>query len=178
MRRRHPLPRIWLMTDERIADLHGAITRLPRGSGIVFRHYSLPKKARRKLFGQIRALARRYRHILLLADTPMRARAWGADGAHDRSGLRSHGLRSASVHNYHELKEATRARADLFFVSPVFPTASHPGSPTLGRTGLAALASRSPAANIALGGMNAKNARFLIRINVHGWAAIDSLSRP
>ena len=39
MRHRHPLPEAWLFTDARMGDaLWRAIARLPRGSGIVFRH--------------------------------------------------------------------------------------------------------------------------------------------
>jgi thiamine-phosphate pyrophosphorylase len=171
---RHPLPQIWLMTDERIADLPGSIARLPKGSGIVFRHYSLNSRERRALFEQVRVLARRSRHFLLLADTPGCARAWGADGAHDRSRLRSQGLRSASAHDLVELNAATRAKADLIFVSPVFSTRSHPGSRTLGRLGLAAIASRSQVRIIALGGMNARKAKILTKSRIHGWAAIDA----
>ena len=46
----HPkrLPRLWMMTDERQGDaLWSALERLPRGAGVVFRHYSLPAAARR-----------------------------------------------------------------------------------------------------------------------------------
>src|SRR5439155_26981070 len=42
MHARHPLPRLWLMTDERQGDgLWAALERMPRGAGVVFRHYSL-----------------------------------------------------------------------------------------------------------------------------------------
>ena len=35
MKRRQPLPRVWLMTDERQGDgLWGALERLPRGAGM------------------------------------------------------------------------------------------------------------------------------------------------
>jgi thiamine-phosphate pyrophosphorylase len=173
---RHPLPRIWLMTDERIANLEATIVGLPKRSGIVFRHYSLDSTTRRKLFKRVRLLARRYRHLLLLADTPARARAWGADGAHDRSKLKSRGLRSAAVHDLIELNAATRAKANLIFVSPVFATRSHPGSRTLGRLGLAAIASKSKAMIIALGGLNASRAKNLAQ--TYGWAAIDAFSKP
>lgn len=177
MRHRHPLPRIWLMTDERISDLEGAIARLPSRSGIVFRHYSLEQHARRALFNRVRAQARRYRHILLLADTPYRAHIWGADGAHNGSRLRSVGLRSSPVHNRSELKSAMRSKADLIFVSPVFATRSHPGSRTLGRVGLATIATRAPMPVIAMGGINAKRAKSLDRTKIYGWAAIDGLSK-
>lgn len=174
MRHRHPLPRIWLMTDERIGDLEGAIGRLPMGSGIVFRYYTFDRGVRRKLFRRVHALARRRHHVLLLADHPAVARAWKADGTHNRLEYRQTGLRSASVHNLIELRAAIRAGADLVFVSPVFSTRSHPGSRSLGRKGLALLASKAPMPVIALGGMDAKKAKSLIKVKIHGWAAIDA----
>lgn len=54
------LPRIWLFTDERNeAVLEQAILRLPRGSGIIFRHYHLPERVRRARFATVKKLARR-----------------------------------------------------------------------------------------------------------------------
>src|SRR3546814_6186712 len=49
--RKRPLPRLWLMTDERVDDetLLTAIRRLPQGSGIILRHYTLPTHKRRLL---------------------------------------------------------------------------------------------------------------------------------
>lgn len=178
MRRRHPLPRIWLMTDERIDGLVAVIERLPRRSGIVFRHYSLQPKARRALFEQVRRLARRYHHVLLLADTPARACAWRADGAHDRSGLLSKGLRSAAVHNLAERNAAVRAGADLIFVSPVFATRSHPGGASLGRARLGLLAGSLRSQTVALGGMTKSKAKGLAALGIYGWAAIDAFSTP
>ena len=72
------LPRIWLMTDERLgAGLIDAVRALPKGSGIIFRHYATGDVARRDLFRAVRRLARKNRHMLLLADTAQHARAWG-----------------------------------------------------------------------------------------------------
>jgi thiamine-phosphate pyrophosphorylase len=177
MRRRHPLPRIWLMTDERIIDLFGAIARLPRGSGILFRHHSLDQTTRRALFDRVRMLARRCRHVIILADTPRIAKAWGADGAHHRSALTSQGLRTVAVHNPAERMTATRTRADLMFVSPAFVTQSHPGKAALGPVRLGLLAGANRARVIALGGMNATRAKSLVALKLYGWAAIDAFSR-
>jgi thiamine-phosphate pyrophosphorylase len=178
MLRRHPLPKIWLMTDERIVDLDGAIARLPRRSGIVFRHYSLAPKARRVLFDHVRKLARQHRHIILLADTPLRAWAWRADGAHHRSELMSQGLRSVAVHDVAERVSARRARADLIFVSPVYRSRSHPGKSSLGPIGLARLAGADRTKTIALGGMSANRAKKMRALRLYGWAAIDAFSQP
>src|SRR3954470_6082699 len=109
MRARQPLPRLWLMTDERQSEgLLGAIARLPDGAGIVFRHYSLPEVARRDLFERVRAAAP---GPVLLAGPPGQARAWGADGSHGRG--RGEGLRSAPVHDFAQIRAAERSGADL-----------------------------------------------------------------
>ena len=43
------------MTDERLGDgLLDAVARLPEGTGVVFRHYSLAESARRALFDRVR----------------------------------------------------------------------------------------------------------------------------
>ena len=162
------------MTDPRIGDLTTAITRLPKGAGIIFRHYELPQGARRGLFRRVQKLAKARRHLLLLADTPIRARQWGADGAHSRSPYRSIGIRTVAVHNAREAALAKRIGADLIFVSPVFATASHADARAIGAVGVGQIAGRQRERTIALGGMTAKRAKSLSALNLHGWAAIDT----
>jgi thiamine-phosphate pyrophosphorylase len=167
MSRRQPLPRLWLMTDERQGEaLWAALERLPKGAGVVFRHYGVGRGERRRLFERIRRIARRRRLLLLVGGGGMRG-----DGVHAGRGV---GLRSASAHNLREVKSAERSGASLVFLSPVFPTRSHPGSRPLGpvRFGLAARQARIPV--IGLGGMDARKARRLP--HNYGWAGIDAWS--
>ncbi len=170
-----PLPRLWLMTDERLGNgVFDAIGRLPRGGGIVFRHYSLAAPARRALFEQVQAIARRRGLVLLLAGTAELARAWGADGSHGRGrSLRGRGLRSAPVHDLREIRAAQNEGADLLFLSPAYPTRSHPDAPALGPSRFARLAHSTGLPVIALGGMNAERGRQLRALGAHGWAGID-----
>lgn len=176
MDRRQPLPRLWLMTDERQGNgLWKALQRMPRGSGVVFRHYSLAPKERRAWFDRVRSVGRRHGLLVLLAGPPSLARAWKADGSHGRWVRRSPALvLSAPVHSLREIRTAERAQADLLFLSPVFPTRSHPGGRSLGRARFTLLARQTRLPVIALGGLNAKRARTLRRS--YGWAAIDALS--
>ncbi|MCW3834909.1 thiamine phosphate synthase [Sphingomonas canadensis] len=172
MQRRHPpLPRLWLMTDERMGErLWDVLERLPRGAGVIFRHYALPPAERRALFARVLRTARRRRLVLLRAGgMPMR----GEMGTHGRR-ERSRGLRSFPAHDRREAIAAVRAGADLLLVSPVYPTRSHPGARTLGRVGLGQVIRETGTPVIALGGMNAANARGLRALNIHGWAAIDA----
>lgn len=168
---RQPLPRLWLMTDERQGEgLWAALARLPAGSGVVFRHYSLPDRERRRLFLRVRAVARRRRLLLLLAGSPRLARAWRADGVHGRQPGPA-AVRTAPAHDVREIRAAERVGADLIFVSPVFPTRSHADAPSLGPVRFRLLARRSRVPVAALGGMNARRAK---RIGIARWAAIDA----
>lgn len=172
MRPRHPLPRLWLMTDERQRDrMADAVARLPEDGGIVFRHYSLPEVARRNLFDAVRAA---HPGLLLLGGPAALAESWGADGSHGRGPGR--GLRSAPVHDHAELRAAERNGADLVFLSPAYPTRSHPGARALGLARFAWLARRTPLPVIALGGMNRERGRRLASFGAYGWAGIDAWS--
>ena len=171
MHRRHSLPRIWLMTDERQGErVLAAVERLPRGSGIVFRHYRLAEAERRALFDQVKEKARHRGHLLLLAGAAAQARSWGADGSHGRG--RGFGLRTAPAHDLREIRAAERAGAAAVFLSPVYPTQSHPGARALGPARFTLLARRSRVPVIALGGMSEERARPVR--GAWGWAAIDA----
>ncbi len=97
------------------------------------------------------------------------AAAVGADGVHVASSDIGElpGMRrwlnkadmslSASCHDAYELQAAADARADFALLSPVFPTASHPGAAHLGVAVFKALAERSSLAVVALGGITQEN---------------------
>lgn len=179
MRRGHPLPRLWMMTDERQGDnLWPALKALPRGSGVIARHYSLPPRERRQLIARIREIARARRLLLIVAGSARLARWARADGFHNRSPHRTPRdlLRTVAVHNETELQLAERIGADLVFISPVFATQSHPGGRTLGRLRFGRLATRSRIPVVALGGMNRERARSLRGFGIYGWAAIGALT--
>lgn len=164
MPRRHPVPRLWLMTDERMGDeLWAALDALPRGAGVIFRHYAAPDRA--GLMSRVARIARR-RGLVLLG-------AGGLQGPHGAHNAASRGLVSRSAHSRREALAAARS-ADLVFVSPVFPTRSHPGALALGPARLAAMIRGIGVPIIALGGMNARRMRALKPLGVHGWAGIDA----
>ncbi|TNE43033.1 MAG: thiamine phosphate synthase [Sphingomonadales bacterium] len=178
------LPRLWLFTDERVTDdaLIAAIARLPRSSGIIFRHYGLDHDRRRRLFERIAGLARRKGLLLLLAGATNGIRQTMVCGRHkaawmDRAARPCRrGLLSVAAHDAPDLIAARRAGADLAFLSPVFPTRSHPDGRTLGpvRFGLIARQARLPV--IALGGMDRARFRRLKALGAYGWGAIDALT--
>ena len=176
MNPRQPLPREWLMTDQRQGDrLFDALARLPAGAGIVFRHYALPAEERWRLYREVRGIARRDGHLLLLGGPADEARAWRADGSHGPGP--GEGLRTAPAHDLREIRAAERAGAALIFLSPVYRTRSHPGAPVLGPAEFGRLCRRTRLPVVALGGMDRRRARALRLRGAWGWAGIDAWSR-
>lgn len=177
MTRAKTLPALWLLSDARNdAALEAALTRMPRGNALVFRHYHLDYDARRARFDALAAMARAGGHLVILSGTADLAQVWGADGAYggpDKLGPPSDILRLATAHDAHEIAAANAAKADGVFLSPVFPTRTHPGGASLGVTAFRQLAAQAKMPVIALGGMTAERARA---INWPRWAAIDGLS--
>jgi thiamine-phosphate pyrophosphorylase len=166
------------MTDERQGEaLWTALAGLPRGAGIVFRHYRTAPAERRRLFEAVRIVARRRRLVLVLAGPARLAAAWRAGGAHGRVVHRTARplLRTAPVHDRREFVAAKQAGADLLFVSPVFDTRSHPGGRMLGPLRFGAIARQAPGV-IALGGLDEPRFRRLGALGAYGWAAIDDLT--
>jgi thiamine-phosphate pyrophosphorylase len=176
--RANPLPTLWLISDARNdAALEAALATLPGGSGFIYRHYHLPGPERFLRFRKLRRIAKARGHVVILADSALTAREWGADGIYGaprslvprRAGL----LHLATAHDMGELGLAARLGADAALLSPVFPTRSHPGGAVLGPVRFRLLARQSRLPIIALGGMSASRARGL---DWPRWAAIDGLS--
>ncbi len=160
-------PVTWLMTDERLGDgLWAALRALPPGSGVVFRHHATPPAERRAIHRRVRRIAKARRLVLLVAGGVL-----PGDGVH-KSG-RTRGMRSWPVHDHGQAIQGWKAGATLLFVSPVHPTRSHPGAPSLGPARAARIGRGLGLPRIALGGMNAQRFRRL-RGRFQGWAAIDA----
>lgn len=168
------------MTDQRNdVVLEQSIAALPRNSGVIFRHYHLKPDERLKRFIAVKRHTKRLGHLLLLADSARLARKWGADGVHGRHWKRHETdslLRSAPVHDAEEIRRAREKGAELFFLSPIFSTQSHPGQKPLNGSQVMRLARLCNAPIILLGGMNGTRFRQCDHWSAHGWAAIDSLS--
>lgn len=177
------VPTIWLFTDERLggADardpLWRALDHLPRGAGVVFRHYSLGPAARAALLARVAAVARR-RGLALVGSRIAGAPAGVHRPAHaPRGPRRAGGLVTASAHDRAEAIAAFRAGADLVFLSPVFPTSSHPGGRSLGPLRFGLAARKLPGPVIALGGLDPARFRRVRPLGAAGYAGIDCWSR-
>lgn len=174
---RHPslatkrvLPTLWLMTDERMGGLlWDALAALPRGGGVVLRHHASATAPRVVLKRQIERVARR-RGLVLVDEAAGKGRTGRIEAV--RTGI----VRIGRAHSVREGLAARRVGAELVFVSPIYPTRTHPGASALGplRAALIARAVGLPA--IALGGMTARRFQRLKAFGFAGWAAIDGLT--
>jgi len=178
------IPRLWLVSDPvRLPDPRAAAARLPRGSGVLLR--GAAPAVRRAMTRLARA-----RGLVLLVGGDGRAALAARAGLHvpDRAPC-THSLPfllarrrgvpwarlSLAVHGRVALARARRLGADLGFVSPAFPTASHPGAPALGPLRWAALARALARPAVALGGVAPGSAGRLARRWTAGLAAIGAL---
>jgi thiamine-phosphate pyrophosphorylase len=178
--RRGGLPVLWLFTDaDRLPDPLPAAARLPKGiAGVVLRHDSDPGRV---ALG--RALVRicRARRLALVVAGDARLAAALRAGIHLRGGRwpgppRPPGIVTSSAHSLAELRRARRAGADLAFLSPAFPTASHAGAPGLGACRWSRLAAQAGLRVAALGGVDGRTVRRLPRRLCCGVGAIGALA--
>lgn len=159
-------PRAWLMTDDRMGQgLWDALARLPAGDGVVLRDSSLGERV--ASFCRDRGLKLAVTRDVALAE------ALGAALVHNPGAITKLPF-SRSVHDEAEARRAKAGGATLVFVSPVFPTRSHPDGDTLGLDEAARLAKIAGVPAIALGGMNEERFAALAAHGFYGWAGIDA----
>ncbi len=188
------LPRLLLVTDGlRLPDPLPVAGALPRGAGILLRHYD--SAGRRSLAIRLAQLARRRRLVLLVAGDWRLAAAIGAAGLHLPEGLLRSGrlapalgwarrrrrLVTAACHSQAALAAAGKLGVRAALLSPVFATRSHPGAPSLGPLRFAAWCRSAPLPVYALGGVTGRSARRLAGSGACGLAAVggwEAIIRP
>jgi thiamine-phosphate pyrophosphorylase len=80
-----------------------------------------------------------------------------------------------SVHSLEGALAAARAGADYLIFGPVYATGSHPGAPPAGREALHDIAQAVSVPVLAIGGINAENARGLILAGAAGVAVVSNI---
>jgi thiamine-phosphate pyrophosphorylase len=176
------LPGVILMTDERrLPDPLAAAARLPLGSAIILRHYDDPGRA--ALGRDLIILCRRRGLRLLVAGDWRLAWRLGAHGLHLPQWqvprlwtARPGWLITAAAHSHGALNRAARHGVHAALLSPVFPTASHPGGHVLGSLNFAKLTGGAALPVYGLGGITTFGARRLLHSGAVGIAAISGLS--
>jgi 8-oxo-dGTP diphosphatase len=148
---------------------------------IQVRDKELPETERLSLTKAVVDCARPYGAKVLVNGSAELVRATGADGLHlDSAALASLDARpdfewvGASCHNPEELARAADL-ADFALLSPVLPTASHPGEPSLGWMTFALWAAASPIPVFALGGQNKDTLNDAVAHGGHGIAMLREL---
>jgi 8-oxo-dGTP diphosphatase len=154
-------------------------TALENGLRLIqVRDKELNDSERLNLATKVVEYARPYGARVLVNGSPGLARQVGADGLHlDSRALATLDSRpdfewvGASCHNVEELARAAEL-ADFAVLSPVLPTASHPGEPTLGWPMFAQCAAASPIPVFALGGQNPDTLNEALAHGGHGIAML------
>lgn len=176
------VPALFFFTDpQRTPDPLAVARLLPRGAGLVYRHFGAPGRA-----AMARALARTCRSrglVFLIAADPELAQRVGADGVHWPERLlperreAGHGrLVTAAAHSAAALAAAAAYGADAGVLSPVFPTESASRHPPLGLFRASQIARAAALPVLALGGINAKTARRLAGRGFAGLVSVGALS--
>jgi thiamine-phosphate pyrophosphorylase len=179
------LPPLFLVTDEsHRADPAAAILSLPRGAGVIFRHYGDPARAQR---AKDLAQACRMRGLVFLvagdAGLAAKVRASGVHlpehwigRAHALKRARRNWLVTVAAHGEAALCKAKESGADAAFLAPVFATQSHPERKPLGVLRFATLTRRTRLPVYALGGIDGKSAKRLWGSGAAGLAALRALA--
>jgi thiamine-phosphate pyrophosphorylase len=183
------LPALLLLSDEaRLPDPLAALARLPKGSGLVFRHYGARN---REALARALAAKTRARGIrLLVAGDARLASGVRAEGLHlpeakadsplalGPKSSRKKMIVTMAAHSLRAVFRAARLGADAAILGPVFETASHPGTSLLGVLRFARICRRSPIPVYAVGGIGPGTARRLKESGAAGIAGIGGVLPP
>ena len=182
------LPSLYLITGEDPTRPLAFLSRLERaleaGVGLVqLRAHGLPAADFARLAAAAHALCQCQGARLVLNRGPEEARGLAADGLHLASRylveLRRRpdewSLVGASCHGVSDLARAAALGLDYALLSPVLPTASHPGAPHLGWERFAALAEGASLPVYALGGLGPGEVERAVDHGAQGVAAIRGL---
>lgn len=185
------LPDRYLVTPEPGKNVAGFLSELEHSLGfglslVQFRAKNLTGHDYRAMLPAVMQCCHRYGARLLLNAEPGLAEEFGAAGVHLNSKrlmalsgrpLSSDYLVAASCHNEEQLLHAQQLGVDFVVVSPVLPTASHPGAQPLDFSGLRALTEQAAIPVYALGGMQAEHLARSFQHGAQGVAAIRGLWR-
>jgi 8-oxo-dGTP diphosphatase len=151
---------------------------------IQLRDKTLPDEVRLALARETVRRARPHGARVLINGSPDLARAADADGVHlDSSAAAQLTARpdyakpdsfliGVSCHDAAELAHAAAIEADFALLSPVLPTLTHPGAPTLGWDTFSTLAAASPIPVYGLGGLGRDDVALAQSHGAHGVALL------
>jgi len=186
-----PAPPLLLITDRQSCrgDIVAVVEAAFQGGcrWVMLREKDLDRAALVALAGRIVEVAHPFRATVLINGDAEAAVACGAAGVHlARGGSVAEARRVAgkgaligiSAHSLVEARAAAADGADYATLSPVFPTESKPGyGPALGLVELGLIARAVGLPLLALGGVDAENARLCIGAGAAGVAVMGGVMR-
>ena len=181
------LPHLIYLTDEdHLLDPTKFISRLPRKTGVIFRHYASPNRFH--LAQKIKQVCNDRDLTFIVSRDIKLARILNADGLHLPEYLavkpnfrfrawknRPNKILTAAAHSRQAIMRIKNHGFDASLVSPVFKTKSHQSAKYLGTIGFQNIVSRQALAAFALGGLNNKTATFLKNTDAVGIAGIRGI---
>jgi thiamine-phosphate pyrophosphorylase len=174
------LPHAFFLTDQdRTKNLLAVLPRLPRGWGVIYRHFGASN--RYAVGREIARACRKRGLILLISADPALAQHIRADGVHwpqaRLRGVRQRGpnfIETASAHSRAALARAKAMGVDAAILSAVFPSRSKSAGKPMGALRFREIARNAALPVYALGGVTPANASGAMP-GAAGWAAIDAV---
>ena len=172
------LPNLWLFTDSlKTLKPIELSKRLPKKSGLVIRHYNSKNKT--IILKDILHIKKRRMFTVLISGKYKRG--LNIDGNHSPQWAspvnNDNKITSMSFHHAKNLRKSINLKADIIFISPVFPSTSHKNKQCLGVIKLGLMARLFKKHVIALGGINNKNITRLRSLPISGCAGIDVFTK-
>lgn len=179
----------------KVSNFEKTIAGLPKNSAVIIREYDLDKKARAIFAQKIVTLARpRGLKILVGKDFEL-ARQIKADGVHfsdldrltpqlfKKKSFPQKFIFSLACHSLKSILSLAKLRADLVFISPIFPTTSHSDAKNFGLRNLAKIAVKTKKPSyvlppvFALGGVNFENIKSIRKLGISGFGGIELFTK-
>lgn len=172
-----------LLSDPRI-DILAAAQALPPGCAVIYRHFGADNRT--QVAAQLRQICFEKSHQFLIGQDAELAFEVGADGVHfPQADLERAEIWKARVpdwiltgacHDGPSLASAGHLPLDAVTLSPVFETQSAGSGDPLGLKLFCSLTAKSTRPVIALGGINARTAPYLIGSGAAGLAGVSTIA--
>ncbi|MFT6558204.1 thiamine phosphate synthase [Sneathiella sp.] len=177
-------PNLFYFTDDqRGADPVKMAEKLPTNTGIIFRHYQTEYRA--SLAHELSILCKKRKLKLIIAQNPALSKKIRAFGCHlpeymvQRLPLLKHQYPdlyfSVACHSIRQVLQAQKYGANGAFLSPLFPTKSHPGSRVFSPYSLCSARQKLTMPVYGLGGVTNQKGQFLKGLGYSGYGAISEL---
>ena len=180
------LPKIIIIFDDNVFDEKKfSNLKIPKESAFLLRSYEV--KERKKIAKQLLKFCKMKKLKLLIASDIKLAEDINAHGVHfpeymikkknkinwviiKKNKLKKNWIITVAAHNLQMLKKAEFFNIDAALLSPVFSSKSHPNRKNLGVNKFAEITKKTKLPIYALGGINIKNIKSLLEIDIIGYA--------